>query len=154
MSDLPANDARPRRVLVIDDDEIVAETTKTILEAERYEVVVAEHGKAGIETMRSERFDLAIVDLFMPGIDGLATTKALRLINPAMPVIAISGFMFPGECPQMPQFSSMAKEAGALATLYKPFRRHELRAVIRTVIGGGLADRAARRVSGAVVAAD
>ena len=97
---------------------------------------MAEHGKAGIETMKSQRFDLAIVDLFMPGMDGLATTKALRLINPAMPVIAISGFMFPGECPQIQTCSSTGKEAGAFATLYKPFRRHELMAVIRAVAGG------------------
>jgi CheY-like chemotaxis protein len=106
-----------------------------MLEAEHYEVVVAEHGRAGLAAMKSSRFDLAIVDLFMPGMDGLATTKALRLIDPAIPVIAISGFMFRSECPQMPQFSSMAKEAGALATLYKPFRRQELIEVVRTVAG-------------------
>jgi CheY-like chemotaxis protein len=135
MPDLPAIVSKPRRVLVIDDDRHVAETTKIMLEAEHYEVVVAEHGRAGLEVMRSGHFDLAIVDLFMPGMDGLATTKALRRIDPTMPVIAISGFMFRGECPDMPQFSAMAKEAGALATLYKPFRRHELMDVIRMVAG-------------------
>ena len=83
------------------------------------------------------RFDLAIVDLFMPGMDGLETTKGLRQLDPGMPIIAVSGFMFPDECPEMPHFSSMAKEAGALATLYKPFRRHELLQASRDVTVAG-----------------
>src|SRR5262245_18447715 len=108
MPQLPANDAAPLRVLGTDDDRIVADTTKDMLEAEHYEVVVAERGRAGLAATKSGRFDLALVDLFMPGMDGLETTKARRLINPAMPIIAMSGFIFPSECPVLPLFSPMA----------------------------------------------
>jgi CheY-like chemotaxis protein len=123
------------RILVIDDDKGVADTARNILEREGHDVVVAEDGSAGLWTMRDGRFDLAIVDLFMPGMDGLETARALRRLAPVMPIIAMSGFMFRGECPEMPHFSAMAKEAGALATLYKPFRRHDLLRVIDEVTG-------------------
>jgi CheY-like chemotaxis protein len=115
-----------RRVLLIDDDKSVGEATKIVLEAEGFDVVVAEDGRAGLCALEAGRFDLAIVDLFMPGMDGLATAKGLHQINPDLPIIAMSGFMFRGTCPPMPHFVSMAQEAGANATLYKPFRPDEL----------------------------
>jgi CheY-like chemotaxis protein len=130
-------DVATRRVLVIDDDSKVGDTARMILEAEGFDVVVALDGLHGLKAMQALRFDLAIVDLFMPGMDGLQTTKELRQLDPGMPIIAVSGFMFPGECPEMPHFSLMAKEAGAFATLYKPFRRHKLLQVIRDVMGAG-----------------
>jgi len=52
-----------------------------------------------------------------------------------MPVITASGFMFGGECPEMPNFDAMAAEAGASATLYKPFKPKDLLQVIQKVHG-------------------
>jgi CheY-like chemotaxis protein len=49
-----------------------------------------------------------IVDLFMPGIDGLQTTKAIRQLSPCMPVIAVSGFMLGKLHLDMPNFDAMA----------------------------------------------
>jgi len=115
-----------RRVLIIDDDKSVGEATRIVLEAEGFDVVLAEDGRAGLKALEAGCFDLAIVDLFMPGMDGLATAKGLHEINPGLPIVAMSGFMFRGHCPPMPQFLSMAQEAGAHATLYKPFRPEEL----------------------------
>jgi CheY-like chemotaxis protein len=122
-----------RRVLLIDDDESVGAATKIVLEAEGFDVVVAQDGPAGLKALEAGRFDVAIVDLFMPGMDGLETTSRLRRLDPVLPIVAMSGFMFHGECPPMPQFSTMAHEAGAHATLYKPFRPHELLQAIRVV---------------------
>jgi CheY-like chemotaxis protein len=122
-----------RRVLLIDDDESVGAATKIVLEAEGFDVVVAEDGRAGLKALEAGRFDLAIVDLFMPGMDGLATARGLRQINPDLPIIAMSGFMFRGSCPPMPHFLAMAQEAGARATLYKPFRPDDLLQAIERV---------------------
>jgi CheY-like chemotaxis protein len=130
---LVSEDSAMQRVLLIDDDKAVGEATKIMLEAEGFDVVVADDGHAGLRAMEAGRFDLAIVDLFMPGMDGLETASRLRRLNPNLPIIAMSGFMFRGECPPMPHFSSMAQEAGADATLYKPFRPHELLQAIRVV---------------------
>ena len=59
----------------------------------------------------------------MPDMDGLKVVEAIRRIDPGIPIIVASGFMFNGECSGMPGFEVMAAEAGAVhATLYKPLR--------------------------------
>jgi CheY-like chemotaxis protein len=123
------------RILIIDDDEAVRSATKIVLEANGFEVVVAPDGKSGINTLRDRQFDAVIVDLFMPGMDGLETTKAIRKLSPLMPIITASGFMFGGKCPEMPNFQEMTAEAGATTALYKPFRPKELLQAIHKAIG-------------------
>lgn len=109
-------------VLIIDDDKLVCEATSILLRTKGYQVTTANDGRSGIDAARSGAFDLAIVDLFMPDMDGLAVMTMLRDVAPSLIMIAASGFMFGGRCPEMPGFESMANEAGAVATLYKPFR--------------------------------
>jgi CheY-like chemotaxis protein len=122
-------------ILIIDDNEAVRHTTKIILEASGFEAVAVADGKSGIDAVKNRHFDVIIVDLFMPGMDGLATARAIRALSPLLPIIAASGFMFEGWCPEMPHFQEMAEEAGAVATLYKPFRPKQLVAAIQKVLG-------------------
>ena len=114
--------SRMTRILVIDDDDAVREATAMLLEAECFEVVAVPDGESGIDAVRAGSFDLVIVDLFMPGLDGLETTKAIRQLNPSLPVIAVSGFMLGNRRLEMPNFGAMATEVGAFSTLYKPFQ--------------------------------
>jgi len=109
-------------ILIIDDDAAVREATAILLRARGYDVKTAEEGGAGIEIIKQGGIDLAIVDVFMPGMDGLTATDAIHRHRPNLPIIAVSGFMFGGACPTMPAFDDMAAEAGAIATLYKPLR--------------------------------
>jgi CheY-like chemotaxis protein len=118
------------RILIIDDDDAVRRALKIMLDVSGFESVAVADGKAGIEAAKHGGFDLAIVDLFMPGMDGLSTTKALHQVNARLPVIAVSGFLH-GQGSAMPNFQPMASEAGAVATLYKPFRPAELLDAIR-----------------------
>jgi CheY-like chemotaxis protein len=104
----------------------VRETTKILLRAKGYDVAGAEDGKSGIAAIEAGKFDVAIVDLFMPDMDGLKVVEAIRRIDPGIPIIVASGFMFNGACPEMPGFEVMAAEAGAILTLYKPLRPHEV----------------------------
>ena len=114
------------RILIIDDDEIVRRATLIMLEARGFEIVAVDNGQAGVDAVKADSFDAVIVDLFMPGMDGLTTTRAIHQHSPTTPIIAVSGFMFRGRCPAMPDFHPMATEAGAVATLYKPLRPNEL----------------------------
>jgi CheY-like chemotaxis protein len=123
------------RVLIIDDDQAVRTATKIALAASGFDVVAVADGKLGLAEIVHQRFDVVIVDLFMPGMDGLETTKAIRKLSPHMPIIAASGFMFGGSCPDMPVFQEMAQEAGALHTLYKPFRPKDLVLVVQKALG-------------------
>jgi CheY-like chemotaxis protein len=123
------------RILVIDDDEAVRRATVIMLEARGFEVVAVETGQSGVDAIKARPFDAVIVDLFMPGMDGLATTRAIHEHSPTTPIIAVSGFMFRGRCPTMPDFHPMATEAGAVATLYKPLRPKELVQAISNAMG-------------------
>jgi CheY-like chemotaxis protein len=124
-----------RRILVIDDDKLVREMARILLAAQGYDVVLAAGGAAGIEAARSSQFDVAIVDLFMPDIDGLKVMETIRQSAPNLPMIAASGFMFDGTCPPMPNFETMAAEAGAVTTLYKPFRQGALLQAVEQALG-------------------
>jgi CheY-like chemotaxis protein len=111
------------RILIVDDDRMTREATRLALTARGYVVSIAENGQSALEAARAGKFDAAIVDLFMPDMDGLQVIAAIHAIDPILPLIAASGFMFrEGACPQMPNFDAMAAEAGAKASLYKPFR--------------------------------
>jgi CheY-like chemotaxis protein len=124
------------RILVIDDDPAVLKATKIMLEARGFEVVAVGSGRLGVERVKAEAFDAVIVDLFMPGMDGLETTRAIHECNAALPIIAVSGFMFRGRgrCPAMPNFHPIAAEAGAVAAVYKPLRPNELHQIITDAI--------------------
>jgi CheY-like chemotaxis protein len=137
--------SRMARILVIDDDEAVREATAMVLEEEHFEVVTVPDGKSGIEAVKAGAFDLVIVDLFMPGIDGLQTTKAIRQINPSVPVIAVSGFMLGNRRLEMPNFDTMATEVGAVSTLYKPFQVAALVQAIEQAFAGAAAPALRRR---------
>jgi CheY-like chemotaxis protein len=118
-------------ILVIDDDALIRSSFKPILEREGFEVVMAENGTRAIEAMKRTRFDVIIVDIFMPDMDGFETIRKLRAINPTMPVIAISGFIFRDSMSNAPDFLTMATEFGAACSLRKPFKPRQLVEAIR-----------------------
>jgi CheY-like chemotaxis protein len=132
-------------ILIIDDDKLVRDTTRILLRANGYDVAMAQDGKSGIAAIEAGKFDLAIVDLFMPDMDGLKVVEAIRRIDPRLPIIVASGFMFDGECPQMPGFEVMAAEAGAILTLYKPLRPNEVLQAVGKALATAAAGSSARR---------
>lgn len=121
-------------ILVIDDDKMVGEAAAIMLRAKGYRVDVAHDGPSGIEAVKANRFDLVIVDLFMPTMNGLDVMARIHQVDPAIPVIVASGFMFKDACPSMPEFEAMALEAGAVGTIYKPFRPAEIFPVIERAL--------------------
>jgi len=81
----------PETILVIDDDELVRQTFYDQLEYLGYQVLAAEHGRAGIELIEQEHPDLVLTDLRMPEVDGLEVIRQSRERAPDTPVIVISG---------------------------------------------------------------
>lgn len=80
------------RILIIDDDKTFRLSTAALLRAEGYAVDLAEDGQAAVERLREQRADLLLVDVRMPGIDGLQLVEALRLWGHGTPILMISGF--------------------------------------------------------------
>src|SRR5271165_1279786 len=114
------------RILVIDDDHSIRVATKTLLEDEGHDVIVADSGRNGIAVIASAPFDVVIVDIFMPGMDGLDTIKAVHRHAPGVPIIAMSGFMFRNSSAPAPDFLSMSTKLGAAYSVRKPFRPPDL----------------------------
>jgi DNA-binding NtrC family response regulator len=84
--------ARPARLLVVDDDHAFRVSTSALLRDDGYDVLVAADAKEALATLRSQRFDLMLLDLRLPGADGLRIAEALRLWGEDIPILLISGF--------------------------------------------------------------
>ena len=78
-------------ILVIDDDPAVRMTIRLVLEREGHTVKLATDGLAGMKAIKAGGIDLLIVDIFMPGMDGIETIREVRQHQPDLPAIVISG---------------------------------------------------------------
>jgi CheY-like chemotaxis protein len=122
------------RILVIDDDILVSTAIQAILERRRYETVLASRAHAGIHAFQTSGFDLVMVDLFMPGMNGLDTITRIRSES-AVPIIAMSGFRLRNSLDPDQDFLSMAMLRGATNSLSKPFSPPQLVAAIERSLG-------------------
>ncbi len=89
--------ARPLRILLVDDDPVLLKSLRLTLERDGHIVVVADGGQRGIAAFHEgnaegQPFDIVITDLGMPNIDGRAVAAAVKLANPDVPVILLTGW--------------------------------------------------------------
>ncbi len=78
-------------ILLIDDEIEFVETLAERLELRGYSSKIAGDGEAGINLVANESFDIAILDLMMPGLNGLDTLKQIKIIDKNLPVILLTG---------------------------------------------------------------
>jgi two-component system nitrogen regulation response regulator NtrX len=78
-------------VLVVDDERDIRETLRGILEDEGYKVLLAENGEAGLEQLKNRSCDVVLLDIWLPGMDGLDTLERIRQSEGAPEVVMISG---------------------------------------------------------------
>jgi CheY-like chemotaxis protein len=115
-----------KRALVIDDDSHVGAAIQAILSRRGYETVLATRSHAGIHTLQGSKFDVAIVDVFLPGMNGLDAIDMIRQKAPSMPIVAMTGFRFrPAKDPDR-DFLSLAAQRGATSCIRKPFTPQQL----------------------------
>jgi DNA-binding NtrC family response regulator len=81
------------RVLLIDDERIFVESLTKVLRRRGMEVLAAHDGLAALELLTTAKVDVIVLDLRMPGMDGLATLEEIRIRDPLMPVILLTGHM-------------------------------------------------------------
>src|SRR5205823_5815515 len=82
--------AKPR-ILVIDDEAAIRDSLRMTLEYEGYDYIAAATGQEGLALAEREAPDLVVLDIKMPGMDGIEVLDRLRAINETLPVIVISG---------------------------------------------------------------
>ena len=117
-------------ILVIDDDRAVLATIKVLLERAAHTIEAVDNSRDGLQLVASRSFDLLIVDIFMPGMDGFETMRLVHQSRPEMPVIVISGQQFTLASDRPPDFLHMATKLGAVSSLQKPFKPAQLMAAV------------------------
>ena len=127
-SEPPTPSHRPFRVLLTEDNEVNVLLVRAMLERSGCELEVAPDGEAALALFRDRRFDLVLMDIQMPGIDGHAATREIRRIEAAegrvpVAVIALTAHAFDRD-------AQRSLEAGCNAHLTKPISRETLLATI------------------------
>lgn len=122
-SQIEAKKAKPS-VLVIDDDKTIRRTITEILQAEGFNIQVAKDGGEALEKSHRERYDVALVDIRLPDIDGIKLLKMLKRDNPEIKEIVVTGY------PSL-QNAVQAVNEGADGYIIKPFKPSALLAIIK-----------------------
>jgi DNA-binding NtrC family response regulator len=79
------------KVLIVDDEVPIRRTLREILEFEQYEVEEAADGQEGVSKVQSQKYDVVIMDIKMPKMDGIEALERIMMISPETPVIMVSG---------------------------------------------------------------
>ena len=116
------------RVVIAEDEAIIRLDLRETLEEEGYEVV-AETGRGdhALELVREHRPDLAILDIKMPGLDGLGAARVISA-EQICPVVLLTAF-------SQREIVEEARDAGALAYIVKPFQKSDLVPAIEVALG-------------------
>jgi CheY-like chemotaxis protein len=109
------------RILVVDDDPMVSMAIELCLARRGFQVTVADGGEAGLRALEQSKFDLMIIDIFMPHMRGFESIRIFHERAPKIPLIAMSGYAFANLNSPAPDFLRMALELGAARCLRKPF---------------------------------
>ncbi len=118
---------RTGSILVVDDEEIMREILETLLTREGYTVRVAADAAQGLELVRTVPFDAAMMDIMMPGMDGMTALDELKKIDDDLPVVMITAFA-------SLESAINAMKRGAFHYIQKPFKNDEVLAVLRNAI--------------------
>jgi two-component system response regulator MprA len=117
----------PSRVLVADDDRAIRESLARALELEGYDVAVVVDGVEALTRARRDAFDALVVDVMMPGVDGLAVCRVLRADGDRTPVLMLTARVETSD-------RVAGLDAGADDYLPKPFELDELLARLRALL--------------------
>lgn len=120
---------RRKKILLVDDEANVIKVFSDVLRNENYIVKGVENGPEAIKAIEKETFDLALVDLRMPRMDGIEVLENIKKIKPYLPVIIYTGY---GSVTTAVE--SMRKKAADY--LNKPFSPEELKSSIKKALEG------------------
>ena len=116
-----------KRVLLVDDHPKLANFVRIALKGAGFEVTTASSGQEGLEFVRSNHFDVILLDIRMPDMNGFEVLREIRRFS-RTPVIAFSATL---------EYSTRALESGANAFLSKPFKMDQLTELINKLANHG-----------------
>jgi DNA-binding response OmpR family regulator len=119
------------RVLIVEDDDVIADGIARHLEAGGFDAVAVERGELGLARLRYERPDACVLDLMLPGLDGWELIETVRGEGIGTPIVVVSARGTEGD-------RIRALELGADDYLVKPFSMSELVARVRAAVRRGV----------------
>ena len=116
------------RILVVDDEEIVIKSYLRILGGGDYQVEAAHGGREALRKVEENPYDVIILDIMMPDMDGLEVLRRIKETHPDLDVIMVTG---------LPQNATVveAKKLGASDYISKPFEPDELKLIVQRALG-------------------
>ncbi len=118
------------KILVVEDDQLVAQALSAVLTQHNYAVEVAYDGEAGWELVQAFDYDLIILDITLPKLDGISLCKKIRSGGWLLPIMLVTGCNSPHE-------KATGLDAGADDYVVKPFEEEELVARVRALLRRG-----------------
>jgi DNA-binding NtrC family response regulator len=115
------------KILVVDDERIVLDSCRRVLEADGFKVLLVPSTDKALEAMKTEDFDLLLVDVKMPERDGIYLMREVKEKWPDIPIIVMSGY-------DTAETIAEAAKVGAATFIAKPFTPDELLKTVRQVI--------------------
>jgi len=118
-------------ILIVEDDRVSRKMVRDVLQAGGYETQEVESGEAALKKVAEHPPDLIVMDIRLPGIDGLETTRRLKADprTAAIPIVACTAHA-------MPEDESIIREAGCEAYMPKPLRFSSFMSVVRELLSG------------------
>jgi len=114
-------------ILVVDDERVMRDSLSEWLREDGYEVVAVEDGVQALNKVRAERWDVLLVDLKMPGMDGIEVLREVKKFDPDIPVIIMTAYATVDS-------AVTAMKEGAYDYIVKPFNPEEIGLAIRKII--------------------
>ena len=118
------------KILIVDDDHQLRQSFERLLIQEGHEIRTAASGEAGLAAVKGRAFDLLIMDVRLPGMSGLETFRAVREIEPKLPVVIMTAF-------GTTETAIEATKMGAFDYILKPFEIPEVLTLIRQAVEAG-----------------
>jgi DNA-binding NtrC family response regulator len=115
------------RILIVDDEPSIRHMLKQVLEDEGFQADTAGSALEALETLETAPVDLAIVDLLLPGVNGLEIAEAIRMLDPGTPVILITAY-------GSSAFEAMASHPAISYYMHKPFSLDRLMKLVHRCI--------------------
>ncbi|MBC8037707.1 MAG: response regulator [Rhizobiales bacterium] len=122
---------RQLSILVVDDDADNANSMGELFETEGHRATVVDSGEAAIEAFRHQKFDVAFMDVMMPGKNGVESFLEIRKLRPAAKVYMMTGY-------SVEQLLQQAMDHGALGVLSKPIDTAKVLAVLAEIGSNGI----------------